>query len=134
MSISKFSAAIGSIANENTLAFLNLNFDFALYKYEAPQEYMGLGASLNDRRREAAESGTPHRIARKLGALFEQVAPSAPELVSAYGLRVSEIAQMQGLNAKEKTRDGPFRDHMGVDGTAIWAAATSGTSAIPIRS
>jgi hypothetical protein len=132
MSVGKFCAALGTVHNENTLALINLNFDFALCKFDAPKEFHGLGASLSDRRRAAAEFGVQHRIARKLGALFEQHAPSAPELMSAFGQRVSEISQVRGVNPKGHGRDGPFADQMGIDGTAIWAAATSGPSAIPV--
>jgi hypothetical protein len=87
--ISRLSAALGSAVNENTLALVNLNFDFSLYKMEAPKEFLGFGAALSEQRRKEAESGTPHRTARKLGALFKQVLPRTPELVKAYGVRVS---------------------------------------------
>ncbi|KAE9377592.1 hypothetical protein N431DRAFT_478802 [Stipitochalara longipes BDJ] len=132
MSIGKVSAALNSFQNENTLALLNLNFDFAICKLEAPKEFQGLGASLSSQRRLAAESGTPHRIARKLGALFEEHAPSTPQLISAYGKRVSEISQIKSINPNGGGKLGPFADQVGVDGTAIWAAATSGKSAIPV--
>jgi hypothetical protein len=128
----KFCAALGKVQNENTLALNNLNFDFALCKFDAPKEFHGLGTSLSDQHRAAAESGTPHRIARKLGALFEQLVPLTPELISAYGQRVSEISQIRAVNPKGRDKDGPFADQVGIDGTAIWAAATSGPSAIPV--
>ena len=37
---------------------------------------------------------------------------------------------MQRLNPKGRGNEGPFIDHMGVDGTAIWTAATLSTGAI----
>jgi len=132
MSLNKFCAALGSIHNENTLALANINFDFALFKCDAPKEFHGLGNSLSDKRRIAAESGTAHRIARKLGALSEQVLPTAPELIAAYGRRVSEISQVNSVNPRGNNGDGPFAEQMGADGTAIWAAATSGPSAMPV--
>jgi len=132
MAMSKFCAALGTTNNENVLALANINFDFALFKYDAPKEFHGLGNSLSEQRRIAAESGTPHRIARKLGALFEQILPSTPELIASYGHRVSEISQIQAVNPKGQDKDGPFLDRVGADGTTIWAAATSGPSAMPI--
>ena len=38
----------------------------------------------------------------------------------------------QQYNPRETGEGGPFAAHMGADGTAIWAAATSGPGAIPI--
>ena len=58
--------------------------------------------------------------------------PRTPELTRAYGLRVFEISQSSRHNPKGNRRDGPFSAHVGADGTAIWAAATSGANAIPI--
>ena len=132
MSIQRLTAALGAAHVENTLALANLNFDFSLVRVDAPPEFRQLGANLSDRRRQEAESGTPHRTARKLGALFAGVLPSTPELTRAYGRRVSEISQSKQHNPKGNVRDGPFTAHIGADGTAIWAAATSGTNAIPI--
>jgi len=132
MSFGKFSAALSAFHNETTLALLNINLDFSLIKMVPPKEFEGLGASLSRQRRVTAESGTPHRIARKLGALFEQIVPFTPELVSAYGRRVSEISQAASTSPKGNKSDGPFADQVGIDGTAIWAAATSGPSAIPV--
>lgn len=132
MSISKIYGALSQFTNENTLALINLNFDFALHKVAAPREFQALGDALTPQRRDAAEAGTPHRIARKLGAPFEQVVPMTPALISAYGQRVSEISQMKDLNPINLEGCGPFADHVGIDGTAIWAAATSGPSALPV--
>jgi hypothetical protein len=132
MSVGKFCAALGTVHNENTLVLINLNFDFSLARFDTPKEFYGLGAALSDECRIAAESGIPHRIARKLGALFDAVSLSTPELISAYGQRVSEISQVKGVSPKGRATDGLFSDQIGIDGTAIWAAVTSGQSAIPI--
>ena len=131
-SLGRLTAALGVAHNENTLALANINFDFSLFRVDAPQEFQALGANLSSHRRQEAETGTPHRIARKLGALFEDVFPRTPELTRAYGKRVSEIAQSQRHNPRQKGSTSPFAAHIGADGTAIWAAATSGPSAIPI--
>jgi hypothetical protein len=131
-SFGKLAMALGSAHNENTLALANLNFDFSLFRVEAPEEFKALGKSLSAQRRREAEIGSPHRLSRKLGALFEQILPHTPDLVKAYGTRVSEISQMAAVNPKGRDIDGPFAEHMGADGTAIWAAATSGPSAIPV--
>ena len=130
--LGRLTAALGVAHNENTLALANINFDFSLIRVEAPPEFQLLGANLSDRRRQEAETGTPHRTARKLGALFEGVLPRTPELARAYGQRVSEISQSHRHNPRGNGSDGPFAAHIGADGTAIWAAATSGASAIPI--
>lgn len=131
-SLGRLTAALGVAHNENTLALANINFDFSLFRVDAPLEFQALGANLSANRRQEAETGTPHRTARKLGALFEGVLPHVPELARAYGRRVSEISSYQVYNPRENGEGGPFAAHMGADGTAIWAAATSGPGAIPI--
>ncbi|PQE24524.1 hypothetical protein CJF32_00007547 [Rutstroemia sp. NJR-2017a WRK4] len=128
-SIGRLAMSLISGSNENTLTLANLNFNFSLYKVEAPKEYLGLGNALSHSRRESAESGSSHRTARKLGALFEQLVPKTEELIRAYGTRVSEISVSQP-NTNSHGSHGAFREHLGVDGTTIWAAATSGESAI----
>jgi hypothetical protein len=40
-------AALGAATNEFTLAAVNLNFDFTLWKTEAPKEYQELGQVLS---------------------------------------------------------------------------------------
>ena len=131
-SLGRLTAALGVAHNENTLALANINFDFSLFRVDAPLEFRALGANLSANRRQEAETGTPHRTARKLGALFEGVLPHIPELARAYGQRVSEISSHQLYNPRETGEGGPFAAHMGADGTAIWAAATSGPGAIPV--
>ena len=122
-----------SATNENTLALANLNLDFALVKYEAPKEFNGLGTSLSIARRNNAEDGPLHKTLRKLGCLFEQVLPSAPKLIQAYGLRTSEIIQSPGISPNGSKKHGPFEQFVGADGASIWAAATSGPAALCVN-
>lgn len=126
-------AAYASAVQETNVGLANINFDFSLLKLEAPAEYRGLGAALSTKRRSAAEHGTTHVTARKLGSLFEEILPSTPSLFKAYGLRASEIAKSPAINPKGSKDHGPFAEHIGVDGTSIWAAATSGRGAVAIH-
>ena len=121
-----------SASNENTLALGSLKLDFSIVKYEAPVEFSGLGAALSSRRRTDAEDGLHHKTARRLAALFEQLIPSTPKLITAYGLRSSEIIQTPGVNPKGSSKHGPFESFVGADGTAMWAAATSGVPALGV--
>lgn len=100
---------------------------------EAPPEFRGLGAALTKRRRETAEDGTSHITARKLGALFKDILPPTPQLIRQYGTRASEIAENPAVNPPASQADGIFADHVGIDGTSIWAAATSGEGAIAVH-
>lgn len=86
--------------NENTLAFINVKQDFALFKVEIPKQFEGLGKALSHSRRQNAESGPQHRAARRLGALFEQVIPNIDVLSAAYGERVSEIATLSQFDLR----------------------------------
>jgi hypothetical protein len=131
--ISKLTTAALSATQETTFALASINFDFSLQKVQPPEEFRELGACLSKKRREIAEDGFQHVTARKLGALFHSVIPSVPRLLAAYGTRVSEIAKMPNVNPKGSRSDGPFADLVGADGTSIWAAATSGSSAIAIH-
>ncbi|CZR61769.1 uncharacterized protein PAC_11666 [Phialocephala subalpina] len=133
MSFGKLTASALSATLENTLALANLNFDFSLVKIEAPKEYRDFGMRLSSQRSEEAENGLTHVTARKLGALFAGVAPACPKLIAAYGLRVSEIAKSSSHNPQGAKFDGIFSDQIGADGTSIWAAATSGNSAIAVH-
>jgi hypothetical protein len=54
-------------------------------------------------------------------------------LLKAYGRRVSEISESEVANPKGANQHGIFREHVGADGTTIWAAATSGRSAIAMN-
>lgn len=132
MSISRFNASVISGTNENTLALFNFNVDLSLVKQEAPSEFKDLGRSLTRQRREIAEDGSVHRTARRLGAVFEDIAPHTPHLVRAYGSRVSEISRdiwNEGLLSNR----GVFAECAGMDGTSVWAAATSGKTAIAVH-
>jgi hypothetical protein len=131
-SVGKFVAALNSVSNEVTLAVAQFNMDFTLMKVEAPLEYQGLGSALSTNRREQAEAGSPHTTARKLGALFEEIIPDTPKLYAAYGERSSDIAKFHSTNGTI-TQLGPFSAHEGLDGTSLWAAATSGKRAIAIH-
>ena len=120
-------------SQENTLALASINFDFSLLKVEAPKEYAGLGAALSVKRRSEAEDGSIHVTTRKLGALFENGLPDLLRLFEAYSSRVTEIAGVEKFNPKGSATDGPFADYVGADGTAIWAAATSGMGALGVH-
>lgn len=129
--ISKSTASLLAGSQETTLALAALNFDFSLYKVEAPVEYQGLGSCLSNGRRTSAESGLQHITATKLGALFRSEMPPAPRLINAYGRRVSEIAKMS-VDPQVIRKEGLFSEQIGIDGTSIWAAATSGPEALGV--
>lgn len=131
MSVSRLQAALASATNEVTLAAANINFDFTLVKCEAPKEYQKLGNVLSKSRKAQAELGSPHITARRLGALFDRICPPTPNLIKAYGTRVSEIAE--AAKTSNEPGNGIFAEHMGVDGTSIWAAATSSSTALQLQ-
>lgn len=133
LSIQKLAAAVVSGTQETSIALGNLNFDFALFKVEAPIEYTAVGAALTPYRRAVSEEGDIHSTARKLRALFEQLLPATPSLYKAYGIRASEIVKSPVANPKQANGDGPFAKYTGVDGVSLWAAATSGAGAIAIH-
>ena len=128
----RLSAKLLSAANENTLALTHLKFDFSLIKVEAPTEFTGFGEALSKRRWNDAEDGLHHKTARRLSAFLEQLVPSTPYLIRTYGLRSTEIVQTSHVNPKGSSRDGPFESFVGADGTAMWAAATSGIPALGV--
>ncbi|EHK21948.1 uncharacterized protein TRIVIDRAFT_151488 [Trichoderma virens Gv29-8] len=115
-SLGKFTSALMAASQENTVALAALNFDFSLYKVEAPKEYQALGSCLSDERRILAEGGSQHLTARKLGAVFRTRLPAVPHLLRAFA-------------ASSPLRN-VFAQKVGIDGTSIWAAATSGTEAL----
>lgn len=134
-SIGKITSSLLSIPTELTVAAASLNFDFSLVKVEAPKEFHGVRDALSKVRRDKAESGLPHITARKLGALFEPLVPPIPNLLSAYGQRVSEISaelNSEG-SSSSNTGFGIFSSQEGPDATNIWAAATSGRGAIAVQ-
>lgn len=133
MSISKLAASAVSGSLEATVALAAANFDFSLVKIEAPTEYRELGLSLSKKRSTEAEEGELHVTARKLSALFADVLPKTPNLYRVYGRRVSEIARSERYHPNTNQHYGMFADHLGADGTSIWAAATSGETAIALH-
>lgn len=130
--LSSIQGSFFSASNENYAALANLKFDFSLVKVEAPVEFNGIVSALSDRRRVEAEEGPSHKTARRLGSLFEDVVPTTPKLISAYGSRMSEIMNMSGVNDVGADQHGPFKPYVGADGTSLWAAATSGIPALGI--
>jgi hypothetical protein len=130
--ISRVTNALLAGSRENTLALAALNFDFSLYKVEAPAEYQGLDTSLSQELHSLAESGSQHLTARKLGALFWSKIPRVPSLIKAYGRRVSKIAQTTA-NLEVLKNHGVFANKIGIDGTTIEAAATSGSEALGVQ-
>ncbi|KAJ9649895.1 hypothetical protein H2198_010779 [Neophaeococcomyces mojaviensis] len=124
-SIGRIVNSVFSATNENTIALANLNFDFSLFKFDAPKEFKTVGDTLSTRRRDDAEAGKIHRTARRLGALFQALVPSVPSLIRAYGTRASEIASLAKVNPKANPSYGPFQEFVGIDSTSLWAAATS---------
>ncbi|KAI3327294.1 hypothetical protein HD806DRAFT_388891 [Xylariaceae sp. AK1471] len=128
--IGKIQASLSSATQETTLALANANFDFSLIKIEAPAEYRELGLALPKKKRSEAEDGSVHVTAQRLGSLFHSILPETPSLIQAYGQRASEIAKSLATSPQADEAYGPFRDYLGVDGTSIWAAATSGSAAI----
>ncbi|KAK1148253.1 hypothetical protein N8T08_010062 [Aspergillus melleus] len=121
-----------SATNENNLQLASLKFDFSLLKFEAPPEFHRLGSLLSPHRKKDAEEGPFHVTARRLGALFEDIIPRTPLLVKAFGTRVSEIVETPGISPQGSTLHGPFENYVGADGTAVWAAVTSGFSSIGV--
>ncbi|KAL8979164.1 MAG: hypothetical protein Q9205_005436 [Flavoplaca limonia] len=141
--IGRVTASALAATNENTFGLANFNIDFSLVKVEAPIEYGGLRSALSRHRVENAEQGPQHRTARRLGALFEQILPPIKKLAEAYGRRSSQIAETEKrkspVNIPADSQlitapcSGPFAQHIGLDGTSIYAAATSGSSAIAVH-
>lgn len=133
MSIQKATASWLQACYETNVALATFNIDFSLIKLEAPQEFRGLGNELGPARKEAAENGPQHATARKLGAFFQHCLPRTPHLIKAYGKRSSEIASCRQVNPRASQYEGNFADHVGIDGTSLWAAATSGPDAIAVN-
>ncbi|KAF3025520.1 hypothetical protein E8E14_008809 [Neopestalotiopsis sp. 37M] len=129
LTLGKLQAALASATNEVTVAAANINFDFALVKLEAPPEYQPLGGILSSVRKKNAETGPVHVTARRLGALFDGICPQAPNLLKAYGHRVSEISA-QATKTSGRHTSWIFPEHTGIDGTSIWAAATSSNASV----
>ncbi|KAL9013954.1 MAG: hypothetical protein Q9173_001391 [Seirophora scorigena] len=124
---------IASGSLELAPAHANLNFDFTLWKIAAPKEFEGVGSALSTSRRDNAERGMLHTIARKLGALFERKLPLTPSLTRAYGTRASEIVQGLSIDGRGRKSYGVFAGRAGADATSLWAAANSRTSAFAVH-
>ena len=75
--------------------------------------------------------GNTHRTVRRLAALFEQLVLYTPKLISVYGTRISQIIA-SAVNPHGSKSQGPSASFAGADGTAMWAAATSGSSEISV--
>ena len=131
--IGKVTGSALTLHNENSLSLANFNVDFTLLKVEAPPEFMDVGAAISPARKAEAEEGPLHQTARKLGALFEAILPPVPELLKAYGKRVSEILKSTQINPRASPRGGIFGDQIGADAASVWAAATSGGGAILVH-
>ncbi|MCJ1384437.1 hypothetical protein MMC17_007553 [Xylographa soralifera] len=131
--MASFGKAIASgITNIAEIApnLVNLNFNFTLYKVEAPVEFQGVGEALSHLRRTEAEAGRQHVTARALGALFVSLVPKTPKLFALYGLRASEISRSCDINPVKTKEFGFFSNRVRADATTVWAAATSGPGAI----
>ncbi|KAL4901066.1 hypothetical protein BDW74DRAFT_187916 [Aspergillus multicolor] len=131
-SLQRIAANAVSVNPEVNFSIFNANIDFSLRKCEAPAELVPLGERLSRQRRELAEEGSFHVLARRLGFLFEDILPKVPFLLKAYGTRASEIAGEYD-KAKASSRsiaDGIFGSHLGIDSTSIWAGATSSKPAL----
>ncbi|KAK5631958.1 hypothetical protein RRF57_007672 [Xylaria bambusicola] len=133
MSFQKFAASWLSAAQETNFGLATFHVDFSLIKVEAPAEFQTIGRELAMSRRQAAEEGDHHVIARKLGALFQHCLPSTPHLIKAYGHRATEIILAAGADSEPSTMKSIFADQAGVDATSLWAAATSGAAAISVH-
>jgi hypothetical protein len=132
-SFGKLTNAVMHIAQENTAALVNINLDFSMLRFEAPEQFRGLCSSLSSKRKAEAEDGVIHSTARKLLALFASEIPAVPELVEAYGKRASEIATTVNTPDPKDSVHGAFADYVGADGTSILAAATSGDGAVTMH-
>ncbi|KPM44963.1 hypothetical protein AK830_g1626 [Neonectria ditissima] len=107
--------------------------DISLIKFEVPAEYGGLSAALTSSRRDAAEQGTAHKTARRLGILFHDILPATPELLRAYGRRATDISGKSTNLSERSISKGIFANFLGADITSVWAAATSGASSIAVH-
>lgn len=128
------SPRISGITNqaEAHVSAASFHLDLSLFRVQAPDEYRDIGKSLSPRRKNEADEGQCHRTAVELGYLFGGIVPSVPDLVRAYGTRCSELANSSTFNPKGSFQHGLFANEVGVDGTSVWAAATSGDAAIAV--
>jgi hypothetical protein len=131
-SIGKFAVSAISGTRETQISLASVHVDFSMIKVAAPDEYKGIGQHLSKKRKHSAEDGSIHRTARQLGALFEGVLLEVPHLLRAYGLRASELTENQNDVPHRRGVHGALNDHVGVDGRAHWAAATSGPNSLRV--
>ncbi|KAI1739016.1 hypothetical protein F4680DRAFT_459509 [Xylaria scruposa] len=131
MSISRLQASLAQATNEVTVAAANINFDFCLMRFDAPKEYGPLGERLSSKRKQDAEYGESHVVARRLAALFNGVCPNTPNLIKAYGKRASEISEKAIDQESKSYSSSLFSAYAGIDATSIWAAATSSEDKMP---
>ncbi|KAI1383641.1 uncharacterized protein F4822DRAFT_83596 [Hypoxylon trugodes] len=129
--IGRFGLAAISNTLDSTQTLLSLNFDFSIAKFEPPREFHELGRCLTAGRRSIAEDGLLHITARRLAASFRPLLPQTPTLIKCYGLRASEIAKASTESLPDSV--GVFTSQVGIDGTSIWAGATSGEGAIQVH-
>jgi hypothetical protein len=133
--IGHINTSAATVRGEATNALVNLNFELNVFTkrlVQPPPEYVDVGQHLAPKRRQEAQGGVRHAIARKLGLLFKDASliPRTPHLIKAYGLRASEIARSSAANPRGDNSHGAFAGMIGADGTTLWAAATSGWSSI----
>ena len=133
MDLSGVDASLIKTQAESHLSLASINVDFSLFRVQPPVEYHEVGRLLSSQRKEEADVGKSHATAAKLGALFDGLVPPISHLIHAYGLRCSEIAKSPTFNPKGTEKYGLFASQVGADGTTIWAAATSGSSAIAVH-
>lgn len=133
MNLSGVSASLIKAQAENHLSLASVNIDFSLLRVQPPSEYLAVGNHLSPQRKEEGDNGQPHVTASKLGLLFDELVPAIPHLIQAYGLRCGETAQAPLFNPKGGKEHGLFASQVGADGTTVWAAATSGNSAIAVH-
>src|SRR5258708_7852314 len=113
--LGKLQAALASATNEVPLAAANINLDFSLVKFEAPKEFPPPGELPLLYQNKEAEHGTSHITARRLGALFEGICPSTPNLLKAYGKRASEISKAANAKIPKAYTKSIFSAYTGVD-------------------
>jgi hypothetical protein len=116
-----------------TVPAANINFDFTLVKYKVPKYYQPLGDVLLLKRKRDAETGTAHMTARRLGALFEGICPSTPNLLAAYGEQVSNIVDAAVDSESKDCSNAIFAAYSGIDGRQLGVVTCSCGSSFPMR-
>lgn len=114
-----------SAQNQNVAALININLDVSLLRCDPSPEFLPIGSALSHRRKKEAEDGPLHKLACRVGFLFNEIIPETPKLMQSYGTRASDILHRPGVNPRGSAKDGPFREWVGAEATSIWAAATS---------